>query len=207
MRRVIRKEILGKSYHQYHFKHDDVNVKKREKKQKCLNIKSDPQEEVYEEENTDSENELTNEDSKSDFSSEVTLSTSHGKEDIVIHTDKEIIGESVEIKHGTSVRKLISEDTKNVPFYFLQTRLTSKRSWEPELGNLVTHDKFMYFINRINKDGSVRWCCRMEGAPFHCRGSATTYKDISGEINVNNFYNDSLIKIIRKSLPETCILS
>ena len=82
MRRVIRKEILGKNYHQYFFKHDDVNLKKREKKQKHLNIVPDPQEDVYEEENTDSENELTNEDSKSDFSSEVTLSTSHGKEDI-----------------------------------------------------------------------------------------------------------------------------
>ena len=177
MRRVIREDILGKSYRCQRYLGKHGNVKKSEGQDYVDN--------VYEEGNTERENELTN------INSEVTLSIRHGKENIVIHTDtdKEIVGESVEIKHdfGTSVLNNISQDTRNVPFYFLQNPPSKKRrSWEPDLGNLVTHDKFMYIINRVNRDGSVRWTCKMERKPYHCLGSATTYKDNSGEVNVNN---------------------
>ena len=173
MRRIIREDILGESYrcHQYLGKHG--NVKKSEGQDYVDNN--------HEEENNESENKLTNKDSNS----EVTLSIRHGKENIVIHTDKEIVGESAEIKHdyGTSVNN-ISEDTRNVPFYFLQNPPSKRRrSWEPDLSNLVTHNKFMYIINRVNRDGSDRWTCKMERKPYHCLGNATTYKDNSGEVN------------------------
>ena len=151
MRRIIREDILGKSYRCQRFLGKHGNVKNNEGQHYVDN--------VYEEENTKSENESKNK----DCHSEVTLSVRHGKENIVIHTDKEIVGESVEIKHdfATSVDN-ISEDTRNVPFYFLQNPPSKRRrSWEPDLGNLVTHNKFMTSLTELTgmdpSGGPVRW--------------------------------------------------
>ena len=85
MRRVIREDILGKSYRC----HVAVNV--------------------YEE-NEMSEYELTNKDSNS----EVTLSLRHGKENIVIHTHKEIVGESLEIKHDLALQLTTFHKTQGI---------------------------------------------------------------------------------------------
>ena len=182
MRTVIRKDIMGKNYPRCFGKYDTA-----EQSEEKEHLKQERVDYIY-----DTENDLvdsTEESFISEFGSEVTIGEGAGN--IVIHTDKEIVGEPVEVKDDVSTLVMnTTEDTiRNVPFYFLKTRPgKSKRSWEPELGSLVTHDKFMYLLHRINRDSSVRWFCKMDAAPFHCRGKATTYKDIHGKIqNVKQY--------------------
>ena len=189
MRTVIRKDILGKNYRRCLGKYATAEQSEENKE----HLKQEGVDYIYEEENTNTENDLGNstEDSFiSDFGSEVTIGEGAGN--IVIHTDKEIVGEPVEVKDDVStlVKNTTEDAIRNVPFYFLKTRPgKSKRSWEPELGSLVTHDKFMYLLHRINRDSSVRWFCKMDAAPFHCRGKATTYKDNHGKLNYVKHYS------------------
>ena len=75
------------------------------------------------------------------------------------------------------------DKVEDVKFYFLNTKLKIQtRNWRPELGNLVTPDKYMFHLNQL-LSGSRRqsWVCRLAKAPDNCLGKATTSEDESGK--------------------------
>ena len=76
------------------------------------------------------------------------------------------------------------DNVEDVKFYFLNTKLrdSQTRNWRPELGNLVTHDKYIFHLNQlINGSKKQSWVCRFAKAPDLCQGKASTSEDESGK--------------------------
>ena len=55
------------------------------------------------------------------------------------------------------------DNVRNVKFCFLNTKLKAhNRSWRPELGNLVTHEKYTFHLNQLVKNAKRQsWACRL----------------------------------------------
>ena len=180
MRRVITKEVMGR----YSSKYETGE----QSKEKFEHLKQEGVDYIYEEENT--ENELVNEDSiVSDFGSEAfckeenirinemscdTLDTNNDNEKVNGDNDDQVSNDIHSTHMSNEIKALLEQKAKrelagrrdnvgNVKFCFLNTKLKAQsRIWRPELGNLVTHDKYTFHLNQLVKNAKRQsWACRL----------------------------------------------
>lgn len=84
-------------------------------------------------------------------------------------------------------RRVLAErkdNVEDVKFFFLNTKLrdSQTRNWRPELGNLVTHDKYIFHLNQLIYGSKKQsWVCRFSKAQDPCMGKASTSEDDSGK--------------------------
>ena len=189
MRRVIRKDVMGKNYQRYSSKYETGE----QRKEKLEHLKQESVDYIYEEENTDSENELVNEDSiVSYFGSEAfckeenifpveinemscdTLDTNNDNEEVNGDNDDQVSNDIHNTQMSNEIQALLEQKAKrelggrrdnvgDVEFCFLNTKLKPhSRSWRPELGNLVTHGKYTFHLNQLVKNAKRQsWTCSL----------------------------------------------
>ena len=184
MRRVIRKEVMGKNYQRYSSTYETGE----QSKEKLEHLKQEGVDYIYEEENTDSENKLVNEDSiVSDFDSEafckeenifpveISCDTLDNDNEEVNGENDDQVSNDIHSTHMSNKIKALLElkakrelagrrdNVGNVKFCFLNTKLKPQsRIWRPELGNLVTHEKYTFHLNQLVKNAKRQsWTCRL----------------------------------------------
>ena len=78
------------------------------------------------------------------------------------------------------------DNVGNVKFCFLNTKLKAhNRSWRPELGNLVTHEKYTFHLNQlVKKSKRQSWACRLGKVIFLTNKSLCVHLFLTGPVSL-----------------------
>ena len=114
-----------------------------------------------------------------------TLDTNNANEELNGDNDDQVSNDIHSTQMSNEIQALLEQKAKrelggrrdnvgDVKFCFLNTKLKPhSRSWRPELGNLVTHEKYTFHLNQLVKNAKRQsWTCRLGKVIFRKKNTS-----------------------------------